>query len=152
MVHADGSLLQTWEYLRQNGLQGFIDIWPRPTAIAWKIIACYGAFEAALQLLLPGKRVEGPISPAGNRPVYKVLDTWFLCQNCFDKVIRAYEALLLHFWLYRFSKNVQLIVLVVIFSYGITEISINHKLSGFYFSDWSKLLLRVEYFSSICIF
>ncbi|KAL6144313.1 hypothetical protein ACLB2K_055007 [Fragaria x ananassa] len=71
MVHADGSLLQTWEYLRQNGLQGFIDIWPRPTAIAWKIIACYGAFEAALQLLLPGKRVEGPISPAGNRPVYK---------------------------------------------------------------------------------
>lgn len=152
MVHADGSLLQTWEYLRQNGLQGFIDIWPRPTAIAWKIIACYGTFEAALQLLLPGKRVEGPISPAGNRPVYKVLDTWFLCQNRFAKVIWAYVALLLHFWLHRFSKNVQLIVLVVIFSYGITEISINHKLSGFYFSDWSKLLLRVEYFSSICIF
>ncbi|GFP79219.1 7-dehydrocholesterol reductase [Phtheirospermum japonicum] len=71
MVHADGSVLQTWDYLRQNGLQGFIDIWPKPTATAWKIIACYGAFEAALQLWLPGKRVEGPISPAGNRPVYK---------------------------------------------------------------------------------
>ncbi|KAF2309209.1 hypothetical protein GH714_001181 [Hevea brasiliensis] len=33
--------------------------------------ACYAAFEAALQLLLPGKRVEGPISPQGNRPIYK---------------------------------------------------------------------------------
>ncbi|MBA0811760.1 hypothetical protein Gohar_025779 [Gossypium harknessii] len=71
MVHADGSVAQTWNYLKQHGLQGFIDIWPRPTAIAWKIIFVYGAFEAALQLLLPGKRVEGPISPTGNRPVYK---------------------------------------------------------------------------------
>lgn len=72
MVHADGSVVQTWNYLKQHGLQGFIDIWPRPTVIAWKIIFVYGAFEAALQLLLPGKRVEGPISPTGNRPVYKV--------------------------------------------------------------------------------
>ncbi|KAL8043638.1 hypothetical protein ABFX02_09G128037 [Erythranthe guttata] len=71
MVHADGSVLQTWDYLRQHGVQGFINFWPKPTATAWKIIACYGAFEAALQLLLPGKRVEGPISPTGNRPVYK---------------------------------------------------------------------------------
>ncbi|KAG6758737.1 hypothetical protein POTOM_039097 [Populus tomentosa] len=71
MVHADGSVCQTWDYLKQHGLQGFINIWPRPTAIAWKIIACYAAFEAALQLLLPGKEVKGPISPEGNRPVYK---------------------------------------------------------------------------------
>ncbi|KAI7986120.1 7-dehydrocholesterol reductase [Camellia lanceoleosa] len=35
------------------------------------MIACYAAFEAVLQLFLPGKRVEGPISPAENRPVYK---------------------------------------------------------------------------------
>ncbi|KAL0341746.1 UNVERIFIED_CONTAM: 7-dehydrocholesterol reductase [Sesamum calycinum] len=55
MVHADGSVLQTWDYLRQHGLRGFISIWPQPTATAWKIIACYAAFEAALQLLLPGK-------------------------------------------------------------------------------------------------
>lgn len=75
MVHADGSVSQTFDYLKQHGLKGFIDIWPRPTATAWKIIACYAAFEAVLQLLLPGKRVEGPVSPAGNRPVYKVLDS-----------------------------------------------------------------------------
>ncbi|VVA98314.1 unnamed protein product [Arabis nemorensis] len=58
----------------KNGLQGLVNIWPRPTLIAWKIIFCYGAFEAALQLLLPGKRVEGPISPTGHRPVYKAWD------------------------------------------------------------------------------
>ncbi|KAI3858637.1 hypothetical protein MKW92_000426, partial [Papaver armeniacum] len=62
MVHADGSVVQTFDYLKQNGLQGLVDIWPRPTAMAWKIIACYAAFEALHQLALPGKRVEGPIS------------------------------------------------------------------------------------------
>ncbi|CAF2097791.1 unnamed protein product [Brassica rapa subsp. trilocularis] len=50
--------LQTFGFLWENGVKGLINIWPRPTAIAWKIIFCYGAFEAALQLLLPGKRVE----------------------------------------------------------------------------------------------
>ncbi|KAI9087307.1 hypothetical protein K1719_030777 [Acacia pycnantha] len=71
MTQADGSVSQTRDYLKHNGLQGFLHIWPRPTATAWKIIGVYAAFEAALQLLLPGKRVEGPISPTGNRPVYK---------------------------------------------------------------------------------
>ncbi|KAF5197979.1 7-dehydrocholesterol reductase [Thalictrum thalictroides] len=71
MVHADGSVVQTWNYLNQQGLQGFKDLWPIPTAIAWKIIAAFAAFEALLQLFLPGKRVEGPISPMGNQPVYK---------------------------------------------------------------------------------
>ncbi|THU51496.1 hypothetical protein C4D60_Mb06t31650 [Musa balbisiana] len=71
MVHADGSVLQTFEYLKQHGLQGLKDILPAPSPIAWKLIACFGAFEAILQLALPGKRVEGPISPNGNIPVYK---------------------------------------------------------------------------------
>ena len=38
--------------------------------IAWKLIAFYDAFEAVLQLFLPGKTVEGLIS-SGNRYVYK---------------------------------------------------------------------------------
>lgn len=74
MVHADGSVAQTWDFFRQQGLQGFKNIWPTPTLTACKIIAGFGAFEAVLQLLLPGKRVEGPISPMGNRPVYKVVN------------------------------------------------------------------------------
>jgi 7-dehydrocholesterol reductase len=69
MTAADGSVLNTFYYLRDNG--GFVNLWPKPTLLACKIIAVYGVFEAALQLLLPGKTVYGPISPAGNRPVYK---------------------------------------------------------------------------------
>jgi 7-dehydrocholesterol reductase len=69
MTAADGSVLNTFYYLKDNG--GFVNLWPKPTLLACKIIAVYGVFEAALQLLLPGKTVYGPISPAGNRPVYK---------------------------------------------------------------------------------
>ncbi|KAL0414947.1 UNVERIFIED_CONTAM: 7-dehydrocholesterol reductase [Sesamum latifolium] len=76
MVHADGSVLQTWDYLRQHGLQGFISIWPQPTATAWKIIACYAAFEAALQLLLPGKRANGVLAYAVTMVTYVGL-WWF---------------------------------------------------------------------------
>ncbi|KAH9312236.1 hypothetical protein KI387_027271, partial [Taxus chinensis] len=71
MVHMDGSVSQVWDFCKQNGFQGFLRICPMPTLIAWTIIASYAAFEAGLQLLLPGKRVEGPVSPAGNVPIYK---------------------------------------------------------------------------------
>ncbi|KAG2658314.1 hypothetical protein PVAP13_1KG248000 [Panicum virgatum] len=72
MVHADGSVLKTYEHLREHGLvEGLKAIWPMPTVVAWKIIFGFGLFEAVLQLLLPGKRFEGPISPTGNVPVYK---------------------------------------------------------------------------------
>lgn len=77
-VHADGSILKTFNHLRENGLQGLIDIWPKPTAIAGKLIICFALFEAALQLLLPGKRVEGPISPTGHVPVYKVFGSYVI--------------------------------------------------------------------------
>lgn len=100
MVHADGSILQTGNYLKEHGLQGFIDIWPRPTLTAGKIIACYAAFEAALQLLLPGKRVEGPISPNGNRPVYKVFHFLILPQNCLLFLVH----LCLYFVSYKFIQ------------------------------------------------
>nr|CAB3449745.1 unnamed protein product [Digitaria exilis] len=73
MVHADGSVVKTYEHLREHGVvEGLKAIWPMPTVVAWKIIFGFGLFEAVLQLLLPGKRFEGPISPAGNVPVYKV--------------------------------------------------------------------------------
>jgi len=78
MVHLDGSAAQFWDFCKQQGLQGFLSICPKPTLIAWELIASYAAFEAALQLLLPGERVIGPVSPAGNIPVYKVnILMWF---------------------------------------------------------------------------
>jgi 7-dehydrocholesterol reductase len=73
MVHADGSVVQTYQHLRDHGLlEGLRSIWPMPTVVAGKIILGFALFEAALQLLLPGKRFEGPVSPSGNVPVYKV--------------------------------------------------------------------------------
>ncbi|CAL5022034.1 unnamed protein product [Urochloa decumbens] len=72
MVHADGSVVKTYEHLREHGVvEGLKAIWPMPTVVAWKIIFGFGLFEAVLQLLLAGKRFEGPISPSGNVPVYK---------------------------------------------------------------------------------
>ncbi len=58
--------------MQQQGLEGLWAAWPRPTADAWMHIAAFGALEAALQLLLPGKQHKGPITPKGNVPVYKV--------------------------------------------------------------------------------
>ncbi|XP_024638862.2 7-dehydrocholesterol reductase isoform X1 [Medicago truncatula] len=67
----DGSILKTFDYLNNNGLQGFLNLWPKPTLLSFQIIVVYAAFEALLQLLLPGETVYGPISPTGNRPFYK---------------------------------------------------------------------------------
>ncbi|KAM0914860.1 hypothetical protein ACQ4PT_011237 [Festuca glaucescens] len=72
MVHADGSVVRTYQHLRDHGLlEGLRSLWPMPTVAAGKIILGFAFFEAALQLLLPGKRFEGPVSPSGNVPVYK---------------------------------------------------------------------------------
>lgn len=51
--------------------------------VSWEAaynIAAFGAFEAILQLAVPGKEFLGPISPKGNRPVYKAngVECYFL--------------------------------------------------------------------------
>lgn len=71
----EGSLLALWNLMLQQGfLQSIYSIW-HPyfwgSAIAWKIILVFSVFELALMRLLPGKIVQGPISPKGNIPVYK---------------------------------------------------------------------------------
>ena len=52
------------------------DAWPTPSWAAWAHVAIFGAAEAGLQLLLPGKIHKGPITPKGNVPVYKVTGLW----------------------------------------------------------------------------
>lgn len=73
ITQLDGSLAQLYGYVKEGGLQVVIATWPTATPEAWKTIAAFGALQAALQLFMPGKRFEGPISPKGNVPVYKVL-------------------------------------------------------------------------------
>ena len=48
MVHKNGSVAKFWDFCKQNGFQGLLRIWPRPTLVAWKLIASYAGFEVAL--------------------------------------------------------------------------------------------------------
>ncbi|PRP75157.1 sterol delta-7-reductase [Planoprotostelium fungivorum] len=47
-------------------------LWPSPTFEAAKIIGWFAALNVALLLLVPSKRLLGPITPEGNQPVYRL--------------------------------------------------------------------------------
>lgn len=49
----------------------FIEGLPTLSWEGTRYVAVFGAFQAALQVLVPGAEFVGPISPMGNRPVYK---------------------------------------------------------------------------------
>ena len=68
-------MAQLYDHVKSGGLAGVYETWPKATPEAWKTIAAFGAFEAFLQLFMPGKRFEGPVSPKGNVPIYKASGT-----------------------------------------------------------------------------
>uniref|UniRef100_A0A7S0N8U1 7-dehydrocholesterol reductase n=1 Tax=Pyramimonas obovata TaxID=1411642 RepID=A0A7S0N8U1_9CHLO len=55
----------------EKGLAGLWEIWPAPTPDAWRIIGCFAALEAFLQVTVPGKTFHANVTPCGNIPVYK---------------------------------------------------------------------------------
>lgn len=71
----DGSFAKLGELFLQEGVWTTIkSIWApyffgSPTA--WKIIGIFAAVELLLMRLLPGKPYKGPVTPAGNIPIYK---------------------------------------------------------------------------------
>ena len=71
----DGSFTKLGEFLSQEGLWTAIQIIWRPyffgSSAAWTILAIFAGFELLLMKVLPGKEFKGPITPAGNVPVYK---------------------------------------------------------------------------------
>jgi len=72
----DGSVTALAQLMTSNGVASTIwHIWQpifvgSPTA--WAIIAIFASLELLFMRLLPGRHREGPISPAGEVPVYKV--------------------------------------------------------------------------------
>lgn len=74
-VYLDGSLLQMGDLIWNKGLIAtFEQIWLPyffGSATAWKLIFAFAAFELLLMRFVPGKMVEGPVTPAGNIPIYK---------------------------------------------------------------------------------
>ncbi len=55
----------------QSNWPAFVASLPTLSWEATTYIAVFGVFQAFLQLAVPGKPFIGPISPKGNRPVYK---------------------------------------------------------------------------------
>jgi len=67
-----GDSYAIWNHFASHGIfGGLTSIWPAPTLKAWQIIGTFAALEAAMQVLVPGKTFLGPVTPMGNRPVYK---------------------------------------------------------------------------------
>jgi 7-dehydrocholesterol reductase len=61
-----------WTLATTARLGDIVRRWPWPTLTAVKILATFAAFEALLMVLLPGKKLLGPITPAGERVEYKL--------------------------------------------------------------------------------
>ncbi len=70
-----GSFEAFWHLAMQKGLIATVVSISQPiffgSATAWKILACFAAFQLTLMKIIPGKPFLGPITPKGNIPVYK---------------------------------------------------------------------------------
>jgi 7-dehydrocholesterol reductase len=71
----DGSLTKLGDMIASQGVASTLwQAW-KPIVLgsptAWAIVAVFAAIGLAFMRLLPGARCEGPISPAGEAPVYK---------------------------------------------------------------------------------
>jgi 7-dehydrocholesterol reductase len=78
----DGSLMPL---LTAEGWRSVAAHFPSPSMAAAKIILVFAVLEAALLEWLPGKEFSGPITPAGNRPRYKLngVAAWFVTHALF---------------------------------------------------------------------
>ena len=75
IIKTDGSPSAIAAEIRQQGFWSTLyNAWIPyifGSAKAWKLILPFAAFELLLMRILPGKMVKGPVTPAGNVPVYK---------------------------------------------------------------------------------
>ena len=80
-VRCDGSFEKLWSMFSAEGIVGgLMEVWKgidivSPLAVG--VILIYMAWALLLMVLLPGPRVEGPVTARGNVPVYT--DNGFLC-------------------------------------------------------------------------
>jgi 7-dehydrocholesterol reductase len=65
----DGSI---YRFATEISVDRFIELWPSPSWTAAKIIGVFALLEAILQVAIPGETFLGPVTPAGNRPSYKL--------------------------------------------------------------------------------
>lgn len=74
-THLDGSIAELGAVILNNGFfQTLSSIWAPyffGSATAWKILSVFAVVQLAFMRLLPGNTFYGPVTPAGNTPVYK---------------------------------------------------------------------------------
>ena len=75
IVELNGSPTVLLELIRSEGLISLLKKAWLPyifgSVTAWKYILPYAIFQLVLMRVLPGKETKGPVTPAGNVPVYK---------------------------------------------------------------------------------
>jgi 7-dehydrocholesterol reductase len=78
----NGSLLPLFS---AAGWRSLLMHWPWPSASAVTIVLVFAVFEVILLQGLPGKAFEGPITPSGARPRYKLngIAAWFVTHALF---------------------------------------------------------------------
>lgn len=64
----DGSLTRA----ASTGITAIMRSVPRPDLAAVEMLGVFAALELALLLFLPGETIRGPVTPAGNRPTYRL--------------------------------------------------------------------------------
>lgn len=85
----DGSFHTFWQIICHKGLFSTIASLWRPifwgTALSWKMLVYFGAFQLFLMKVIPGKSFTGPVTPKGNTPVYKAngVPAFFITLLCF---------------------------------------------------------------------
>eukprot|EP00742_Colponemidia_sp_Colp-10_P004497 GILJ01004800.1.p1 GENE.GILJ01004800.1~~GILJ01004800.1.p1 ORF type:complete len:441 (-),score=55.85 GILJ01004800.1:207-1529(-) len=71
-VNLGGSYAALLDFIGKHGLSGALRLaMPAVTATAVTMVVAFMAFEILLLKFLPGKTYYGPVTPAGNVPVYK---------------------------------------------------------------------------------
>lgn len=66
-----GDCAAFYDFYQKNGIKGLYNEWPTPSAEAWGYVAGFAVLTATIQLLMPGKPFDGPVTPKGNVPKYK---------------------------------------------------------------------------------
>lgn len=75
MVELDGKISNLVHEVRENGVIDLFSTAWLPylfgSVLAWKLIIPFCIFQLIMMKFLPGKLTEGPVTPAGNVPIYK---------------------------------------------------------------------------------
>ncbi|MBA2368866.1 MAG: 7-dehydrocholesterol reductase [Candidatus Protochlamydia sp.] len=74
-VHLDGSLLQLLRLFQLGGVFPVVTTIWKPiffgSTTAWTILGIFAAIQLFFMKMIPGKTIEGPVTPQGNIPLYK---------------------------------------------------------------------------------